>query len=184
MCRSSIHPIRICLPQYSAPKTAQTLEKYQIILQKLFLHTHVDKIQEFSDLSRMELLRRINGDSILHAAAGGTGATTAPVDILITSRETYLFSEEDSDTRSEEQKMSSNCTNIVNAVVLPPQHGHCLEPSTILTSGSRPQDTSDDPTPAPADQWPASRKDQAVQRIGNLLEYFLTRTDDHFETSF
>lgn len=64
MCRWPSLLTRICLPQRSPAKIAQT------ILQKIFPHLQVDELKELSGLSREALLERINKTALFLLLTG------------------------------------------------------------------------------------------------------------------
>jgi hypothetical protein len=158
-------------------------------LQKLFPNLHVEEIGELSGLSREELCERINENGIFHATepgAPGTDVSPTPVNIEATSLDYYPFIG-DAGTCNQAQKEWSETTNLGNVVVLPP-HAHSLGPLKALSGlDSLPSDpgsmtTFDRPVCTyHADQGAASRKEQAVERITNILDYFMTKADVEFE---
>lgn len=153
-------------------------------LQKLFLNIHVDKIQDLSDLSREELLVRINENGALH---GTDRAASDPAKQHSTSREFYPLPEEGSDTCRQADMIPNEFTDIGNVAFHPLQHARCPESSTISTPGSPLSltiATIDASLPAfPTDARMASRRDQAIERIVNICDYFIGKADNYFEMS-
>jgi hypothetical protein len=72
----------------------------------------------------------------------------------------------------------------------PQQHAQSLEfPTTSVPRSSplnlRSIETFNASLPAyPAEKWMPSRKDQAIERIVNICDYFMAKADNYFEASF
>jgi hypothetical protein len=181
--------MRICLPRHSATETARA---YQAVLQKLFPHTPVNEMLNLLDLSRNELIKRIQRVDVLHETHLGarkTGPSPGQAYIDSTKKNCDLLPEERIEPWCRQDAVSSEYTSSGDMSFHPQNCSDCLKIST--TSSSRPlpenlksTETFDAPLPSfPADD-PPSRNEQARERVRNMLVHSMAKADHSVETSF